>query len=188
VTLKTERHHHDGSAHAAFNACIGHVHGLSYGRSWTFTTTTAPTLPRLRYHLNLVFNTISRALTVGWVHFCVPKTVGMRTFFYSRLHKMSVLEFGMFIFPVLGTQKCTLPISTYVTSTGRHWIGGKKGEIIVVDEHVLMQTENISCNFAKQRKFSCTLQEIGSFLFCFSFFDSVIGLWEKGLDFFSAQY
>ena len=62
MTLKTERHHHNGSAHAAFNACIGHVHGLSYGRSWTFTTTTAPMLPRLRYHLNLVFNTISRAL------------------------------------------------------------------------------------------------------------------------------
>jgi hypothetical protein len=64
VTLKTERHHHNSSAHAAFNACIGHVHGLSYGRRWTFTTTTAPTLPRLRYHLNLVFNTISRALEV----------------------------------------------------------------------------------------------------------------------------
>jgi hypothetical protein len=66
---------------------------------------------------------------------------------------------------------------------GRHWIGGKRGEVIVGDEHVLMRTENISCNFAKQRRFSCTQQEIGSFLFCFSFLDLAIGLWEKGLDF-----
>jgi hypothetical protein len=48
-------------------------------------------------------------------------------------------------------------------SAGRHWIGGKRGEIIVGDEHVLMRTENISCNFAKQRRFSCTQQEIESF-------------------------
>ncbi len=68
------------------------------------------TLPGFRY--------ISTVPTVGWVHFCVPKTVGMHTFFYGRLHKMSVLKFGMLKFPVLGTQKCTLPISTYVTSTG----------------------------------------------------------------------
>jgi hypothetical protein len=72
--------------------------------------------------------------------------------------------------------------------TGRHWIGGKRGEINVGDKHVLMRTENISCNFAKQRIFSCTQQEIGSFLFCFSFLDSAIRLWEKGLDFFGAQY
>ncbi len=56
------------------------------------------------------------------------------------------------------------------------------------DEHVLMLTENVSCNFAKQRRFSCTQQEIRSFLFRFSFLDSAIGLWEKGLDFFGAQY
>ncbi len=31
--LETERHHHNGSADAAFNACIGHDHGLSYRRS-----------------------------------------------------------------------------------------------------------------------------------------------------------
>ncbi len=30
-------------------------HGLSYGRSWTFTTTTAPTLPRLRYDTILIW-------------------------------------------------------------------------------------------------------------------------------------
>jgi hypothetical protein len=66
---------------------------------------------------------------------------------------------------------------------GRHWIGGKRGEIIVGDQHVLMQTENLSCNFAKQRRFSFTQQEIGSFLFCFSSLDSAIGLWEKVLDF-----
>ncbi len=71
---------------------------------------------------------------------------------------------------------------------GRHWIGGERGEIIVGDEHVLMRTENISCNFAKQRRFSCIQQEMGSFLFCFSFLDSAIGLWEKGFDFFGAQY
>ncbi len=64
--------------------------------------------------------------------------------------------------------------------TGRHWIGGKRGEINVGDEHVLMRTENISCNFAKQRRFSYTKQEIGSFLLCFSFLDLAIGLWEKG--------
>jgi hypothetical protein len=42
---------------------------------------------------------------------------------------MSVLEFGMFIFPVLGTQKCTLPISTYVTSTGYKFnVGPETGQ------------------------------------------------------------
>jgi hypothetical protein len=67
-------------------------------------------------------------------------------------------------------------VLTYLSLSGRHWIGGKRGEINVGDEHVLMRTENIFCNFAKQRRFSYTQQEIGSFLFCFSFLDSAIGL------------
>ncbi len=60
--------------------------------------------------------------TVGWVHFCVPKSVGMHTFFYGRLqlHKLSALKFWYGIFLVLGTQKySTLTLSTYVPTTAQ---------------------------------------------------------------------